>query len=189
MRGRAFGPKLLSEPMQPRTVYRYLLRLVAAWALAASPWQLCASSAAPMPKIQPDEPASLRQGHIFFRFPVTWEIMRSGFNTLDVALEAETYVETWAIHRINAEEVFLQTPRARVRVIPLLIDSENSVAFDTLALTEVQFAQLLGITPVPLEAAERKILVQLPIAEAVEQNLILTASPKYFISVHLNLSF
>ncbi|MFY7928874.1 MAG: hypothetical protein ACOVS5_08370 [Oligoflexus sp.] len=170
-------------------VPKLFIKLAICLALVGHAYPMAASNSGTAFKKQPDEPAGLRSGHLFFRFPVTWEIMRSGFNTLDVAMEAETYVESWAIHRVSAQEVYLLTPRARTRVVPLLIDESNEVDFDTLALTEVQFAQLLGLAPVPVEAAERKILIQLPIAETVEQNLILTASPKYFISVHLNLSF
>ena len=72
------------------------------------------------PLASPLEPNVARPGYRFFRFPVTWELMRSGFNALDVALEAENYTEFWAILYLNNDEIDLLTPRGRARVIGLL---------------------------------------------------------------------
>lgn len=131
---------------------------------------------------------SRAQAPFQLRFPITWEVLRSGFNTLDVALEAETYAEHWTLESTGSD-TFLTSPRARVRVIGLQTLESTSAPFDTLLVKEADLAQLLGIQQRTSEDKERYLFIDLPIIETRSQQIVLTASPEYFISVSLLLNF
>lgn len=138
----------------------------------------------------PEEPNISRHGHRFFRFPVTWELMRSGFNELDVALEAESYAEYWAILYISPDEIDLLTPRGRARVVGIASDSKTSAGYpDTLVVNEGDFARLLGLEPDPSASVEQAVFISLPMQDSTEQSFTLKASSKYFVNVQLAMSF
>lgn len=127
-----------------------------------------------------------------FSFDVSWEILRSGFNsTLDVALEADTYGESWTLQVNNPYDIHLITPRAKARVIGLKTQAASPAdnPFDTVVLSERQFAQLLGIQMEAIEPAGKEIFIELPVVPGDEQTFVLKANPKYFVSVtlHINL--
>lgn len=138
----------------------------------------------------PEAPTIARPGSRFFRFPVSWELMRSGFNALDVALEAENYTEYWAILYINPDEIDLMTPRGRARVIGIASDPETPAGYpDILIVNEADFGRLLGLEPDPTGSVEKVVLIELPIHDSNEQSFTLKASPKYFVTVQLTMSF
>ncbi|HYX35515.1 MAG TPA: hypothetical protein VE954_20660 [Oligoflexus sp.] len=138
----------------------------------------------------PDEPNFIRPGHRFFRFPVTWELMRSGFNALDVALEAESYAEYWAILYMNPDEIDLLTPRGRARVVGIASDPQTPAGYpDMLIVNEGDLARLLGLEPDPAQSVEQVVFIKLPVHDNNEQTLALKASAKYFVSVQLTMSF
>jgi hypothetical protein len=137
----------------------------------------------------PEEPNTTRPGHRFFRFPVNWELMRSGFNSLDVALEAENYAEYWAILYSSPDEIDLLTPKGRARVFGIASDPQTAAGYpDLLVVNEGDFARLLGLEPDP-SLGEQVIFIELPMQESNEQSIMLKASPKYFVSVQLTMSF
>lgn len=129
------------------------------------------------------------QNPFSFRFAVNWELMRSGFNTLNVALEAEAFQETWTLEQDKFDQAYLSSPRARVPVIGIQTQGQGPAPFDTLVLSEAALAQLLGLQNQALIESEKWIFVELPVRDALPQTFVLTASPRYFISVTLNLSF
>jgi hypothetical protein len=138
----------------------------------------------------PDVPNINRPGHRFFRFPVTWELMRSGFNALDVALEAESYAEYWAILYLSPDEIDLLTPRGRARVVGIASSPETAAGYpDTLLVNENDLARLLGLETDPSDSVEQLVFISLPMQESSEQSLTLKASSKYFVNVQLALSF
>lgn len=138
----------------------------------------------------PEEPNITRPGHRFFRFPVTWELMRSGFNALDVALEAESYAEYWAILYISPDEIDLLTPRGRARVVGLASSPDTPAGYpDTLVVNESDLARLLGLEADPSAPVEQVVFIALPIQESSEQSFTLKASSKYFVNVQLAMSF
>jgi hypothetical protein len=138
----------------------------------------------------PEEPPITRPGHRIFRFPVTWELMRSGFNALDVALEAENYAEYWALVYLSPDEIDLLTPRGRARVIGIAADSHTPRGYpDMLIVNEGDLARLLGLEPDPSSSVEQVVFLELPTNDANEQNFTLKASAKYFVSVQLTMSF
>jgi hypothetical protein len=124
------------------------------------------------------------------RFDVSWEILRSGFNSsLDVALEADTYGESWALQVQSPYEMHLITPRGKARVIGLKtqLDSPSDNPFDTVVLSERQFAKLLGIRMEAIDTVSKDIFIELPVVPGDEQTFILKANPKYFVSVTLHI--
>lgn len=138
----------------------------------------------------PDVPNINRPGHRFFRFPVTWELMRSGFNALDVALEAESYAEYWAILYLSPDEIDLLTPRGRARVVGIASSPETAAGYpDTLLVNENDLARLLGLETDPSDSVEQLVFISLPMQESSEQSFTLKASSKYFVNVQLALSF
>lgn len=144
-----------------------------------------AASSLPTPK----EPIVTRSGAIWFRFPVAWELLRSGFNALDVALEAENYAEYWALLYLGPDEIELFTPRGHTRVIGIQSQSQNNSGYpDLLILNEGEFSRLLGLTPDPT-GLEKTIFIELPMRDSNEQNFTLNASPKYFVSIQLTINF
>jgi hypothetical protein len=139
---------------------------------------------------KPEEPSSTRPGYRYFRFPVTWELMRSGFNALDVALESENYAEYWAILYISPDEIDLLTPRGRVRVVGVSSGPSTPSGYpDVLVVNAGDFARLLGLEPDPSASAEQAIFLSLPMQDHSEQNFTLKASSKYFVNVQLTMSF
>ncbi len=138
----------------------------------------------------PEEPNITRPGHRFFRFPVTWELMRSGFNALDVALEAESYAEYWAILYISPDEIDLMTPRGRTRVVGIASHAQTPSGYpDTLIVNEGDFARLLGLEPDPSASVDQAVFISLPMQDSSEQSFTLKASSKYFVNVQLAMSF
>lgn len=138
----------------------------------------------------PEEPNITRPGHRFFRFPVTWELMRSGFNALDVALEAESYAEYWAILYLSPDEIDLLTPRGRARVVGIASSPETPAGYpDTLVVNESDLARLLGLETDPSDSMEQLVFISLPMQESSEQSFTLKASSKYFVNVQLAMSF
>lgn len=139
---------------------------------------------------QPEEPNVSRNASRFFRFPVTWELMRSGFNALDVALEAENYSEYWALLYLNPDEIELLTPRGRARVVGIRSNAMTPDGYpDLLIVSETDFGRLLGLEPDPTADLDKFIAIELPTLDSNEQNFSLKASPKYFVSVQLTMSF
>lgn len=125
-----------------------------------------------------------------FSFDVSWEILRSGFNsTLDVALEADTYGETWTLKVLNPFEMQLITPRGKARVIGIKAQpaSPEDNPFDTVVLSEKQFAELLGIQMDAISTVPKDIFIELPVVPGDEQTFVLKANPKYFVSVTLQI--
>lgn len=144
--------------------------------------------AAPLPS--PTEPVVTRRGYTYVRFPVSWELMRSGFNALDVALETESYAEYWALLTLSDNEIELLTPRGRTRVIGIQSEpSEDAVYPDILVVNEAEFARLLGLEPDPLGSLDKWLFIDLPARDIGEQNFTLKASPKYFVSVQLTINY
>jgi hypothetical protein len=138
----------------------------------------------------PETPNVTRPGHRFFRFPVTWELMRSGFNALDVALEAESYAEYWALLYTSPDEIDLLTPRGRARVIGISSDPSTTAGYpDTLIVNEGDLARLLGLDPDPSASIEQVIFLSLPMQDSNEQSFTLKSSSKYFVNVQLAMSF
>lgn len=138
----------------------------------------------------PEAPNIARPGHRFFRFPVTWELMRSGFNALDVALEAESYAEYWAILYISPEEIDLLTPRGRARVVGIASQPTTPAGYpDTLIVNEGDLARLLGLEPDPSASVEQAVFLALPVQDNNEQTFTLKASSRYFVNVQLAMSF
>jgi hypothetical protein len=139
---------------------------------------------------RPEEPTSTRQGHRYFRFPVTWELMRSGFNALDVALEAESYAEYWGLLYLSPDELELLTPRGRAPVVGIASDPKTPAGYpDTLIINEGDLARLLGLEPDPAGSVEQVIFIALPMQDSNEQSFTLKASSKYFVNVQLAMSF
>ncbi len=125
---------------------------------------------------------------LFFPFVVHWEILRSGFNnTLDVALEADTYGEEWALEMRSNETMLLKTPRGSTRVIGLKTtdDPADLAAFDTLVVNEQELARLLGIQDENLTPWGRDIMISFSSLGPEEQNFVFKVNPKYFVSVNM----
>ena len=138
----------------------------------------------------PTRPLATRVGHIFLRFPVTWEMQRSGFNTLDVALESESYAEYWAILYLSPDEIELMTPRGRTSVVGIRSQTETPANYpDILVVSEAEFSRLLGLEVIPLGSSEKLIMLELPLRENIEQSLALKGNLKYFVSIQLSMSF
>lgn len=151
------------------------------------PPALAASEAALPVPLAPNLP--FRPVPFVFRFSVQWEVMRSGFNALNVALESEAFQETWELEQDRLDVIYLSSPRARIPVAGIQSQGASQAPFDTLILSETALAALLGIQHKVLQESEKWILLELPIRESLPQTFVLTASPRYFISVTLNLSF
>ncbi len=135
----------------------------------------------------PVTPSTLRGGQSISDLPVTWELLRSGFNTLDAALEAETFAEIWSIYQVSAYETYLITPRGRARLVTLTLHPDSAPqSYDTLALYESEFARVLGIDHNPLHSLDTMVLITLPEPDAEPQTIVLTASPQYFVSVSIS---
>ncbi len=133
------------------------------------------------------EPAPLRGGQRMMQVPVTWELLRSGFNTLDAALEAETFSETWGLYQVSPYEYYLLTTRGKTRFIPLRMQEETPEgSWDTLALNESEFARVLGIDHSPWHSLDAMIFLALHQIDAESQTIVLTASPQYFISISIS---
>jgi hypothetical protein len=138
----------------------------------------------------PIEPVSTKPGSLYLKFPVSWELIRSGFNSQDVALEAENYFEYWAIYYINPLEIYLLTPRGKAQVIGMRAHADTPLNFpDFLAISELELSRLLGLESEPLGPIDQSILIELPIGEGKEQSINLKSNLNYFISVHLSMSF
>lgn len=145
------------------------------------------SFASPMPS--PVTPSCARAGCIYVRLPVNWGILRSGFNTLDVPLEAENSSEYWAILYKDPDDIELLTPHGRARVIGIKSGFDSNTQYpDILVLNEVEFSRILGLEFNPLIAAEQTIFIDLPIHDSTDQTLVLKTSSKFFISLHLSIS-
>ena len=162
-------------------LYRFLCFLV--WGLLGLGTQASAKGG---DKVTP--PAGLRGGQYFIELPVSWEILRSGFNTLDAALEAETFVETLGFYYIDSYESYLITPRGRARVVTLAVQDPSTDTFDTLGLDESEFARILGIDHSPWHSSPSMVFIKTAAHESDSQTIVLTASPKYFISITLSLN-
>ena len=127
---------------------------------------------------------------LIFPFTVNWEILRSGFNnTLDVALEADTYGEEWTLEIDQDGGTTLRTPRGRTPIIGVKSsdDPEDFAPFDLLVIDEHELGRLLGITQdsqVP-EEGSRKIFLEFRSDGLDEQTFTFMANPKYFVSVSL----
>ncbi len=109
---------------------------------------------------------------------------------MDVALEAETYTEYWAILYVGPDEIELLTPRGRAQVIGLHHGDEAEGTYpNLLIINESEFTRLLGMDPDPNGILDKWVFVDLPTRETNEQNFTLKASPKYFISVQLTINY
>lgn len=125
---------------------------------------------------------------LIFPFLVNWEILRSGFNnTLDVALEADTYGEQWVLEMHNPDNIVLATPRGRTRVIGLKSSSDPSdtAPFDVLVVSEQELARLLGIQDDSVAPWGRDVFIDFTADNPEEQRYTFKANPKYFVSVNL----
>ncbi len=124
---------------------------------------------------------------LFFPFVVNWEILRSGFNnTLDVALEADTYGEEWAIEVHGYDAMLLKTPRGSTRVIGIKAneDPADLAPFDTLVVNEQELARLLGIQDDNINPWGREIFIDFSSYGPEEQTFVFKVNPKYFVSVN-----
>lgn len=145
-------------------------------------------AASPLPS--PPSPSANRLGHVYFRFPVSWEMLRSGFNTLDVALESENYAEYWAILYLSPDEIELISPHGRTHVVGIHSELENTSGYpDTLVISEAEFGRLLGLETDPSNNLEKLIFLDLPISESKEQSIVLKANLKYFVSIQFTMNF
>jgi hypothetical protein len=161
-------------------MYHRLLLFLVAWGIFL-PWP---SSAESSPRYRSIEPPALRGGQSFLMLPVTWEVLRSGFNTLDAALEAETFSEVWGLHLASAYEAYLITPRGKARIVTSRLLSETPEGgWDTAILNEAEFARILGIDHSPWHPLDALVFMRLEQTENDSQMITLTASPQYFISV------
>lgn len=125
---------------------------------------------------------------LIFPFLVNWEILRSGFNnTLDVALEADTYGEQWVLEMHNPDNIVLKTPRGRTRVIGLKSsqDPSDTAPFDVLVVNEQELARLLGIQDDSVAPWGRDVFIDFTTDSPEEQRFTFKANPKYFVSVNL----
>ncbi|RYZ54858.1 MAG: hypothetical protein EOP07_15240 [Proteobacteria bacterium] len=128
---------------------------------------------------------------LIFPFAVNWEILRSGFNnTLDVALEADTYGEEWTLEIRPDEGIFLRTPRATTAVIGIKSsdDPEDLAPFDLLVIKEEELARLLGITEEAAGALGKEVFLEFRSDGPEEQTFTFKANPKYFVSASLKLT-
>lgn len=126
--------------------------------------------------------------NLIFPFVVHWEIMRSGFNnTLDVALEADTYGEEWQLEIKAADNILLKTPRGSTRVIGLKSSDHpsNLAPFDILVINEEELARLLGMEDVSAVDWGRDLFIDFSSEGRDEQTFTFKANPKYFVSVNL----
>lgn len=128
---------------------------------------------------------------LIFPFLVNWEILRSGFNnTLDVALEADTYGEEWVLEIRSPDNIILQTPRGQTRVIGLKTnpDPESLAPFDVLVVNEQELGRLLGIQDDAVTPWGRDIFLDFAADGPEEQTFTFKANPKYFVSVNMKFS-
>ncbi|RZA11675.1 MAG: hypothetical protein EOP10_32705 [Proteobacteria bacterium] len=129
--------------------------------------------------------------NLIFPFAVNWEILRSGFNnTLDVALEADTYGEEWVLEMRSEENITLKTPRGSTRVIGLKssFDPASSAPFDILVVNEQELARLLGIEDDTVAPWGSDVFLAFASDGPDEQKFTFKANPKYFVSVNLKFS-
>lgn len=125
---------------------------------------------------------------LVFPFAVNWEILRSGFNnTLDVALEADTYGEEWALEIRPDEGTFLRTPRGTTAVVGIKSSDDPSdlSPFDLLVINEEELARLLGIHEDTIAPWGKEIFIEFRSDGPEEQTFIFKANPKYFVSASL----
>lgn len=125
---------------------------------------------------------------LVFPFAVNWEILRSGFNnTLDVALEADTYGEEWILEIRPDEGTFLRTPRGTTSVVGIKSSDDPSdlAPFDLLVINEQELARLLGIHEDSLTPWGREIFLEFRSDGPEEQTFTFKANPQYFVSASL----
>lgn len=125
---------------------------------------------------------------LIFPFAVNWEILRSGFNnTLDVALEADTYGEEWTLEIRPDEGTFLRTPRGTTAVVGIKSSDDPSdlSPFDLLVINEQELARLLGIHEDTLTPWGKEIFLEFRSDGPEEQTFTFKANPKYFVSASL----
>lgn len=140
------------------------------------------------PRPSPPSPSCLRPGCNYVRLPVSWGIVRSGFNTLDVPLEAENSSEYWGVLYRDADDIELHTPRGKTRVVGIRSGLNPNTPYpDILALNEVEFSRILGLEFNHLMTAEQIIFIDLPIQDGTEQTLVLKTSSKFFVSLQLSI--
>lgn len=141
-------------------------------------------------RVSPEFWYKLHQADRIFLFPVSWEIMQSGLNSLDVALEAENFTEYWALAWHGDDSLSLINERARIRVIRVhSFGEEGESPFHYLVLNEAEFTRFLGLDSSLAGRDDKVIWMQLPDPEALEQSFVLKASSKYFVTVHLSIDF
>lgn len=127
---------------------------------------------------------------LVFPFSANWEILRSGFNnTLDVALEADTYGEEWTLEVRPDDGILLRTPRGTIKAVGVKSsdDPAERAPFDLLVINEKQLAQLFGIQEDSLAPLGREIFLDFRSEGPEEQTFTFKANPKYFVSVVLHL--
>ncbi|MBC7530594.1 MAG: hypothetical protein H7318_03385 [Oligoflexus sp.] len=125
---------------------------------------------------------------LIFPFAVNWEILRSGFNnTLDVALEADTYGEEWILEIRPDEGTFLRTPRGTTAVVGIKSSDDPSdlSPFDLLVINEQELARLLGIHEDTQTPWGKEIFLEFRSDGPEEQTFTFKANPKYFVSASL----
>ncbi len=125
---------------------------------------------------------------LVFPFQVSWEILRSGFNnTLDVALEADTYAEEWVLVINSDDSLLLKTPHASVPVFGVKTsEGPNAIApFDVLIVNEKDMAKIFGIQEDTTQPWGREIFLDFTSEGPEEQTLTFNANPKYFMSLTL----
>jgi hypothetical protein len=129
--------------------------------------------------------------NLIFPFLVNWEVLRSGFNnTLDVALEADTYGEEWVLEMRSEDSITLKTPRGSTRVIGLKSSSDpsNTAPFDTIVINEQELARLLGIHDDAVAPWGTDVFLAFASDGPEEQRFTFKANPKFFVSVNLKFS-
>lgn len=130
--------------------------------------------------------------NLIFPFAVNWEILRSGFNnTLDGALEADTYGEQWVLELGANERIILKTPRGSARVVGLKTnpDPNNHAPFDVLVIKESDLSRILGIDDDDTPLVARDVLMDFTSQATEDQRITFQANPKYFVSVNLRFLF
>lgn len=128
---------------------------------------------------------------LIFPFVVNWEILRSGFNnTLDVALEADTYGEEWVLELRSENSMVLKTPRGSTPVIGIKsnFDPESRAPFDILVISEQELSRLLGIQDDTSTPWGHDVFIDFASDGPEEQTFTFKGNPKYFMSVNLRIN-
>lgn len=120
--------------------------------------------------------------------PVSWEVSSSGFTEHGVASESESYRETWTYKQQPPFNFYLESPRAKVPVIVFKEPDSMEANLDSLGLSKVSLAKLLGLPMTEDKEIEGKASYDFFLENPNELIFIKTNTEGPEVQLHLNLT-